>query len=145
MKRFIDCGVGTFACNLRCHYCYVAQNYLFTQKIPDFKYPAEVVGQSLSKERLLELDAIAWERGTANVQPSSNHRNSDVVLIILTAHAGEDALAQVKKCRHYQSYLWGFHGWSNYRLIVVELSSGRIVHNRHGQILKKFVKKAMIN
>ena len=101
--------------------------------------------ESLSKERLLELDAIAWERGTANVQPSSNHRNSDVVLIILTAHAGEDALAQVKKCRHYQSYLWGFHGWSNYRLIVAELSSGRIVHNRHGQILKKLVKKAMIN
>ena len=93
--------------------------------------------------RSLELDAIAWERGTANVQPSSHHRNSDVVLIILTAHAGEDALAQVKKCRHYQSYLWGFHGWSNYRLIVAELSSGRIVHNRHGQILKKLVKKAI--
>ena len=27
MKRFIDCGVGTFACNLRCHYCYVARSY----------------------------------------------------------------------------------------------------------------------
>ena len=35
--------------------------------------------ESLSKDRLLELDSIAWERGTANVQPSSNHRNSDVV------------------------------------------------------------------
>ena len=91
--------------------------------------------ESLSKDRLLELDSIAWERGTANVQPSS----------ILTGHAEEDALTQVKKCKHYQSYLWGFHGWSNYRLIVAELSSGRIVHNRHGQILKKLVKKAMIN
>lgn len=101
--------------------------------------------ESLSKDRLLELDSIAWERGTANVQPSSNHRNSDVVLIILTGHAEEYALTQVKKCKHYQSYLWGFHGWSNYRLIVAELSSGRIVHNRHGQILKKLVKKAMIN
>ena len=99
--------------------------------------------ESLSKDRLLELDSIAWERGTANVQPSSNHRNSDVVLIILTGHAEEDALTQVKKCKHYQSYLWGFHGWSNYRLIVAELSSGRIVHNRHGQILKKLVKKAI--
>lgn len=101
--------------------------------------------ESLSKDRLLELDSIAWERGTANVQPSSNHRNSDVVLIILTGHAEEDALIQVKKCKHYQSYLWGFHGRSNYRLIVAELSSGRIVHNRHGQILKKLVKKAMKN
>ena len=68
--------------------------------------------ESLSKDRLLELDSIAWERGTANVQPSSNHRNSDVALIILTGHAEEDALTQVKKCKHYQSYLWGFHGLS---------------------------------
>lgn len=52
MKRFIDCGVGTFACNLRCHYCYVAQNFLFTQKIPQFRYSAEHVGKALSKERL---------------------------------------------------------------------------------------------
>lgn len=52
MKRFIDCSVGTYACNLRCHYCYVAQNYLFTQKVPEFKYSAEHVGRSLSKERL---------------------------------------------------------------------------------------------
>lgn len=52
MKRFIDCGIGTYACNLRCHYCYVAQNFLFTQKVPNFKYSAEHVGRSLSKERL---------------------------------------------------------------------------------------------
>lgn len=52
MKRFIDCSISTFACNLRCHYCYVAQNYLFTQKIPQFKYSAEHIGKALSKERL---------------------------------------------------------------------------------------------
>lgn len=99
--------------------------------------------ESLSKERLLELDSIAWERGVADVQPSSHHQSTDVSLIILADHVAEDAYAQVKKCKHYQSYLWGLHGWSNYRLIVVELSSGRIVHNRHGQILKKLVKKTI--
>lgn len=52
MKRFIDCGIGTFACNLRCHYCYVAQNFLFTQKVPTFKYSAEHISRCLSKERL---------------------------------------------------------------------------------------------
>lgn len=52
MKRFIDCGIGSFACNLKCHYCYVAQNFLFTQKVPKFKYSADHVGNALSKERL---------------------------------------------------------------------------------------------
>lgn len=49
MKHFIDCSVGTYACNLRCHYCYVAQNFIFTQKVPDFKYSAEHIGKALSK------------------------------------------------------------------------------------------------
>lgn len=52
IKRFIDCGLPSFTCNLRCTYCYVAQNFLFSQQIPQFKYPAEIVGKALSKERL---------------------------------------------------------------------------------------------
>lgn len=52
IKRFIDCGVPSFACNLTCNYCYVAQNYLFTQKIPEFKYTPELVGKALSKKRM---------------------------------------------------------------------------------------------
>ena len=105
-------------------------------------FAAEAIFGSHNEQYFLIKKAKVADIDT-NVQPSSNHRNSDVVLIILTGHAEEDALTQVKKCKHYQSYLWGFHGWSNYRLIVAELSSGRIVHNRHGQILKKLVKKAI--
>lgn len=29
-----------------------------------------------------------------------------------------------KKLRHYQSYKMSFQGWSNYRIIVLENSSG---------------------
>ena len=52
IKRFIDCGVPVFSCNFRCHYCYITQNFLFDQKVPDIKYSAETVGKALSKKRL---------------------------------------------------------------------------------------------
>lgn len=52
IKRFIDCGIPTYACNFRCHYCYITQNYLFTQKVPKFKYSSDIVGKALSKSRL---------------------------------------------------------------------------------------------
>ena len=52
IKRFIDCGIPTYACNFRCHYCYVTQNYLFTQKVPKFKYSSDIIGNALSKNRL---------------------------------------------------------------------------------------------
>lgn len=52
IKRFIDIHVPVTACNLKCHYCYVAQNHLFgTEKIT-FKYSPETVKAGLSIERL---------------------------------------------------------------------------------------------
>lgn len=52
MKHFINYSIGTYACNLRCHY--VAQNITFTQKVPDFKYFTKYIGKALSKKRLGE-------------------------------------------------------------------------------------------
>lgn len=95
---------------------------------------------TLSPERLTQLDTCAWERGLSTVKPGPQHRNSDVSLIILANHIAPDAIRQIPKCKHYQSYRWGLHGWSNYRLIALELSSGQIAHNRQGQTLKKLVR-----
>lgn len=50
IKRFIDIPVTT--CTLRCHYCYITQHHLFSNKLPNFKYSPEQVGKELSKERL---------------------------------------------------------------------------------------------
>ena len=37
IKRFIDCYVSTETCNLRCKYCYIAQQRKYNNKL--FKYP----------------------------------------------------------------------------------------------------------
>ncbi len=95
--------------------------------------------KELSAEKLKTLDATAWERGLSRVTPHPNHRNSDVSLIVLAETAGDGVLACAKKLHHYKSYRLGFQGWSNYRVAVIELSTGRIAYNRQGQNLKKLV------
>lgn len=91
----------------------------------------------LDIETLHKMDLCAWERGVSRVKPDGNHRNSDITLIIIANHIEEDAMKEVRKMKHYQSYRFGLHGWSNYRLVAMELSSGKLAYNRQGQMLKK--------
>ena len=75
----------------------------------------------------------------ARVIPSSSHRNSDVTLVIVTDKLTPEAKAAIPKMKHYKSYMFTLHGWSYYRLIALELSTGDLVYNRQGQNLKKLV------
>lgn len=95
--------------------------------------------ESLDAQTLQEIDQCAWSRGLSRVIPDSNHRNTDVTLIIVADHIQPDAMKLVRKLKHYKSYMFTLHGWSNYRLIAVELSSGNLAYNRQGQSLKKLV------
>ena len=84
-----------------------------------------------------ELDETAWSRGMARVEPKPNHRNSDVHLVILAEKMDDDAALFLKKLRRYESYHHTFWGWSHYRVIALETSTGRLTCNRMGQLLKK--------
>ncbi|MBD5547478.1 MAG: hypothetical protein HDQ97_08775 [Lachnospiraceae bacterium] len=95
--------------------------------------------ECLDLETLLQLDQAAWTRGTEKVNPHGSHRNTDVALIIVAEQITEEAFARIRKLRHYQSYHLGFHGWSNYRLVAIEQSSGRAAYNRLGRSFKKLV------
>ena len=52
IKRYIDCYIPTEACNLRCHYCYIAQKRKFNSKLARFSHSAEEIAARLSRDRL---------------------------------------------------------------------------------------------
>ena len=93
----------------------------------------------LDRDSFDRLDALAWERGLSRANPGSGHRSTDVTLIIVSDTIEDNVRKQIRKTRHYKSYKWGFWGWSNYRLVAIECSSGRAFYNHQGQSLKKLV------
>ena len=93
--------------------------------------------EHLTLERAKMLDETAWSRGMSRVHPGPNHRNSDVHLVILAEKMDDDAADFLKKLRRYESYRHTFWGWSHYRVIALETSTGRLTCNRMGQILTK--------
>ena len=85
------------------------------------------------------FDETAGERGLANVTPSYDHRSTDVTLLIIADRIDSNIRKRIKRTRRYKSYKWGFNGWSNYRLVAIECSTGKAVYNRHGRSLEKLV------
>lgn len=97
--------------------------------------------ESLTVPLLRALDGAAWNAGTARVTPHKDHRNSDVTLLILASRVEPDAAALIPKLKHYQSYLFGFRGWSHFRLAAVEADTGKIFCNRQAKTLRGFLKR----
>ena len=101
------------------------------------EYVYFATAENLTLADAQKLDQCAWERGLSHVEPSPYHRSSDVTLIILADKIAPDAMAYIKKCKRYQSYRFSFHGWSSYKAVALETSTGVLSHNRRGKDLKK--------
>ena len=54
---------------------------------------------------------------------------------------GRKHKAYLKKCKRYESYKRTLHGWSHYRVIVRDMSTGKVAFNRMGRTLKKVLEK----
>ena len=52
LKRYIECYIDTETCNLRCHYCYIAQMRKFNNKLAKFGHTPEEIRKALSVKRL---------------------------------------------------------------------------------------------
>ena len=79
----------------------------------------------------------AWSETLSRADVKPNHRNSDGILIIIADSIDKDTKKKIKKTRRYKSYRFTFWGWSELRVIAYEHSTGKVVSNRQGDILKK--------
>lgn len=95
--------------------------------------------ENLNAKKLEELESSAWNDGLSRVKPDGNHRNSDVTLIVVADKIEENTFALVKKLKHYKSYMFGLQGWSSFRALAYEVSTGKAVTNRLGKPLRKLV------
>ncbi len=91
----------------------------------------------LTGKELRSLDAEAWQEGLSRVELCPGHKNTDVALVIAAEAIEPEAKKQLEKISHYKSYFFTLKGWSDYRLIAVEASTGTAVCNRRGESLRK--------
>lgn len=52
IKKYIECYIPTETCNFRCHYCYIAQQGKFKNKLAKFTKTPEEIRNAFSKKRM---------------------------------------------------------------------------------------------
>lgn len=109
------------------------------------EYVFFAVEKQLDSEKVMRLDEKAWNEGLSRVVPHRSHRNTDITLVIVAETVSQEAVSCIKKLHHYKSYRMGLQGWSNYRIVVLENSSGSLTYNRRGRELKKLYRKIIKN
>lgn len=95
------------------------------------------VGEHLTEETAQRLADTAWQEGERRVKPGPDHRNTDIVLVVLADRVDPEAARLLKKTKHSKNYQFTFHGWSVFRVIAIETPSGSMTCNQMGQNLKK--------
>lgn len=95
----------------------------------------------LSKENLEEYCSKSWQEGISRVKPSFEHKNSDVVLVLVADKISDDAKKIISKIKNSKSYCFSLKGYSHFKLVSMEVSSGELYANRLGSDLKKIFTK----
>lgn len=105
----------------------------------NYEYVYFYKAEYLDQATFSMLEEAAWNDGMRRVQPHENHRSSDVTLVIIADSMDPEMDLVIKKSKRQQSYKYGFHGYSAFRLVVCDLSRGTVLSNRRGSDLKKTV------
>lgn len=118
------------------------EQYFFTKgakmdEMDSFEYVFFHESDHLSLSEAQKLEELAWNTGMARVSPGPKHHCSDVGLILIADKIDDEVFSFVKKLRRYKSYKFTLHGWSHFRAVALETSTGRLALNRMGQNLKK--------
>ena len=66
-----------------------------------------------------------------------DYMSSGITFLISTESIDKDTIKAVKNFKFYKSYSWGFKGWVNVKLIIVDLKTNKTYSNALGRREKK--------
>ena len=95
----------------------------------------------------LDLDGVedifrrTLDDGEPRVKPHAQHMYTYLTAVALYDSADPDALAQLKKLKKRREFKLSLHGWMEFRIAAVDLSTGEITVNRAGRAMGKDLKR----
>ena len=112
--------------------------YLYLFSLPRLEEGAveEIVSQTL-------------ELGSPLVKPHAQHMYTYLTALVLCDRADGQALRVLEKKKHRREFKLSLHGWMEFRIAAVDLSTGEITTNRAGKAfgkdLRRLVERVIAN
>ena len=118
------------------------ENYLITKKhvlnaVENHEYVYFYLTDHLDAETLKNKIDFTRNDGLGRIKPHKEHMSSMVTMVILADTIDPEAKALLKKTRFRKNYRLALHGWMEYQIAAMEISTNSFLSNPAGKNAKK--------
>ncbi len=118
------------------------ENYLLSRQhvlsaVEQHEYVTFLVTDYLDAATLEKHINLTRQDGLSRIQPSKEHMFSFVTLIILADTIDPEAKKLIRHTRFRKNYLMTLHGWMEYHLAAMEVSTNSFLSNPAGRGARK--------
>ena len=120
------------------------ENYLVSKKhvlsaVENYEYVYFYLTEHLDAGELQKQIELSREAGMSNIKPNSQHMSSFVTLVILADTIDPEAKALIKKTRFRKYFRLALHGWMEYHIAAMEISTHSFLSNPAGREARKLL------
>ena len=120
------------------------ENYLISKKhvlsaVENHEYVYFYLTEHLDAATLQKQIAISREAGMSNIKPNREHMSSFVTLVILADTIDPEAKTLIKKTRFRKNFRLALHGWMEYHIAAMEISTNSFLSNPAGKEARKLL------
>lgn len=120
------------------------ENYLVSRKhvlsaVENHEYVYFYVTERLTDGDLEKQIGLSLKAGLDNIKPNKEHMSSFVTLVILADIIDPEAKARIKKTRFRKNFRLALHGWMEYHIAAMEISTHSFLSNPAGKEARKLL------
>jgi len=120
------------------------ENYLLSRKhvlsaVENYEYVYFYVADRLCAEELQKQIDLSMKAGMGNIKPNKDHMSSFITLVILADTIDGDAQKLIKKTRMRKNFRLALHGWMEYHIAAMEISTHSFLSNPAGKEARKLL------
>ena len=120
------------------------ENYLVSKQhvlsaVEQHEYVTFLVIDHLDVPTLKKHIELTKQAGLSRIQPSKEHMCSFVTLVVLADTIDPDAKALIKKTKMRKNFRLALHGWMEYHIAAMEISTNSFLSNPAGKEARKLL------
>ncbi|MEA4933091.1 MAG: hypothetical protein VB071_05815 [Lawsonibacter sp.] len=96
---------------------------------------------TLDSNALQHMFQWVLEDGEPRIKPHSQHMYTYLSAVVLYEKADGKTLAKLKTLKKRREFKLSLHGWMEFRIAAVDVSTGEITFNRSGKTMEKDLKR----
>ena len=126
------------------------ENYLISKKhvlsaVENHEYVYFYLTEHLDVKTLQKQIDLSREAGMSHIKPNKEHMSSFVTLAILADTIDPEAKALIKKTRFRKNFRLALHGWMEYHIAAMEISTNSFLSNPAGKEARKLLERNFLS